>query len=48
MREQITCPFIINNECDVPPCNSCYIYNCIYHVANLGKEGDNNDANKMR
>ena len=31
-------PIIINNECNIPPCNSCCIYNCIYHITNRGKE----------
>ncbi len=24
----IPCPFVRNGECEIPPCNSCFIENC--------------------
>lgn len=32
------CPFILNGECDVPPCNSCYIDKCETYIALHGTD----------
>ena len=36
MRQIEKCPFVENNEkeCDVPPCNTCYL-KCIHKPYNL-------------
>ena len=36
MKQIEKCPFVENNEkeCDVPPCNTCYL-NCIHKPYNL-------------
>lgn len=34
------CPFVRSGECEIPPCNSCYLYNC---KLNSEWEGDENE-----
>lgn len=43
MKQIEKCPFVENKnqECDVPPCDSCYL-NCIHKPYNL-KEGNENE-----
>lgn len=41
----IACPFVRNGECEIPPCNSCFLYNCI---SNPEWESDENERRKHK
>lgn len=40
MKQIEKCPFVENKECDVPPCNTCYL-NCVYKPYNLKGSNEN-------
>lgn len=38
--KQNTCPFVSNGECEIPPCDSCFIDECRGMLSNDGYADD--------
>lgn len=31
MFKDSPCPFVRSGECEIPPCNSCFMYQCAFY-----------------